>query len=92
MKTSEKRLSYRIGLSFPYDWSSCQMAPDLLIAKVLERGVFRDIAQVSIYFGIERVRAVAHTLPCCVQQRHRFWRSLDNIERALRDGSSAGSE
>jgi hypothetical protein len=87
MKTSEKRLSQRIGLSFPCDWSNRNMSPDLLIAKVLERGIFLDIAKVSIYYGIERVRAVAHTLPGEVQQRHRFWRSLDNIETGIEHAS-----
>jgi hypothetical protein len=83
MKTSEKRLSQRIGLSFPYDWSNRNMPPDLLIAKVLERGIFLDIAKVSIYYGIEQVRAVAQALPDDVKQRHRFWRSLDNIEKGI---------
>lgn len=87
MKTSEKRLSQRIGLSFPYDWSNRNMSPDLLIAKVLQRGIFLDVAKVSIYYGIERVRAVAHTLPDDVQQRHRFWRSLDNIETGIEHAS-----
>lgn len=87
MKTSNERLSQHIGLSFPYDWSNRQMEPDLLIAKVLERGIFRDIALVSIYYGIERVRAVAATMPAEVQGRHRFWRSLNNIEKAVKHAS-----
>ena len=78
------RKSASLDLSFPYDWSNSAMSDTLLIDKVVERGLFEDIAKIAIRFGIAplrhsvteftaRNRAAAATLN----------RMLGNIEKAM---------
>jgi transcriptional regulator with XRE-family HTH domain len=50
-----------LELSFPYDWSNPDMNDDVLIRKVVERGLFEDIVRVSVHFGIDRVRPVVES-------------------------------
>ena len=38
-----------LGLSFPYDWSNPAISDDALIANVLERCVFADVARVCFH-------------------------------------------
>src|SRR5512137_2970910 len=45
------RKSASLDLSFPYDWSNSAMSDALLIDKVVERGLFEDMAKVAARFG-----------------------------------------
>lgn len=78
------RKSASLDLSFPYDWSNSAMSDALLIDKVVERGLFEDMAKVAARFGTKSLRrsivkfsaqnrAAAPTLD----------RMLGNIEKAL---------
>jgi hypothetical protein len=49
----------RLRLSFPYDWSNPAIPEDALILNVLRRGIFVDICRICVYFGVERVEALA---------------------------------
>jgi hypothetical protein len=48
-----------LKLSFPYDWSNPAMPEDALIVNVLKRGIFVDLCRICVYFGVERVDAMA---------------------------------
>ena len=50
------RKSASLDLSFPYDWSNSAMSDTLLIEKVVERGLFEDMAKIAIRFGIPPLR------------------------------------
>lgn len=52
------RKSERLGLSAPYDWSNGAVDDNVLIAHVLERHDFRDVARICANYGTERVRKV----------------------------------
>lgn len=84
VSTPSPRKSATLDLSFPYDWSNSAMSEALLIDKVVERGLFEDMAKVAARFGTKPLRrsidkftskhqAVAPTLN----------RMLGNIEKAL---------
>lgn len=79
-----RRKSASLNLTFPYDWSNSSMPDALLINKVVERGLFEDMAKIAARFGIAPLRhsivefsaknrAAAPTLN----------RMLGNIEKAL---------
>lgn len=50
------RKSASLDLSFPYDWSNSAMPDALLIDKVVERGLFEDLAKVAARFGTTPLR------------------------------------
>lgn len=50
------RKSASLDLSFPYDWSNSAMSDALLIDKVVERGLFEDLAKVAARFGTKQLR------------------------------------
>jgi len=52
-------LVFRLKLSFPYDWSNPAIPEDALILNVLKRGIFVDVCRICVYFGVERVDALA---------------------------------
>ncbi|NOY66299.1 MAG: hypothetical protein GXP13_02670 [Gammaproteobacteria bacterium] len=55
-----ERLSKRLNLEFPYDWSNPEMNESTLISLVLEKARFNDILSIAHYFGIERIAAEAN--------------------------------
>jgi len=77
---ASSRKSARLGLSFPYDWSNPEMTDEMLIRKVLERGIFADISIVCHYFEFEKVMAVYKSLP---KQTLPLKRMLHNISEGL---------
>ncbi len=80
------RKSQTLSLSFPYDWSNPAMRDDALIAKVIERGLFEDIAKVAARYGLEPVQRAAAAFtarnPAAATALNRM---LANIEKALHD-------
>lgn len=54
-----ERLSKRLDLEFPYDWSNPNMGESTLISLVLEKARFNDILSITHHFGIERISAEA---------------------------------
>lgn len=78
------RKSASLNLSFPYDWSNSAMSDALLIDKVVERGLFEDMAKVAARFGTKPLRrSVAK-----VSEKNRaaapaLNRMLSNIEKAM---------
>lgn len=59
-QSSRIRKSETLALSFPYDWSNPNIADDVLIRKVIERGLFEDIAKVSVRYGLDKVLPIAN--------------------------------
>jgi transcriptional regulator with XRE-family HTH domain len=82
--TQSQRKSSRLNLSFPYDWSNSSMPDALLINKVVERGLFEDLAKIATQFGIAPVR---HSIAEFSARNHTaastLNRMLGNIEKAL---------
>lgn len=78
------RKSSSINLSFPYNWSNSAMPDALLIDKVVERGLFEDMAKVAVRYGTEPLRRAVN---CFVEKNSASAPSLNrmmgNIERAL---------
>jgi hypothetical protein len=78
------RKSVKIGLSGAYDWSNSAIRDDVLIAKVLEKHRFEDVARLCFYYGVPKVKRVF--------KRHVFepmtcasvTRMLGNISKGLR--------
>jgi transcriptional regulator with XRE-family HTH domain len=78
------RKSTNINLSFPYDWSSSSMPDALLIDKVVERGLFEDMAKVAVRYGVEPLRrSVASFVSNNSASSPSLNRMLGNIEKAL---------
>ncbi|MBM3116415.1 hypothetical protein [Jeongeupia naejangsanensis] len=47
----------------PYDWSNRgKISPEVLIACIFKSGIFQDLINVTIKFGLPRVRAVADVM------------------------------
>ena len=71
-----------LHLSFPYDWSNPDIPDDVLISKVIQRGIFEDIVRVSAKYGIQKVRAMADSFatdhPFAASGLHRM---LSNISK-----------
>ncbi len=79
-----ERKSDSLALSFPYDWSNPAMSDDVLIAKVVERGLFEDMARVAARYGVESLqRAVAAFTARTPAAAPGLNRMVANIERAL---------
>ena len=57
-----QRLSQRLDLQFPYDWSNSKMSEDVLINKVLEKSRFEDVMRVAYYYGFLRINQTANQL------------------------------
>src|SRR5450631_1886743 len=55
------RKSASLNLSFPYDWSNSAMPDALLIDKVVERGLFEDMAKIAVRYGTEPLRRSANS-------------------------------
>lgn len=78
------RKSASLDLSFPYDWSNSAMSDTLLIEKVVERGLFEDMAKIALRFGIAPLR---HSVTEFTARNHAaaasLNRMLSNIEKAM---------
>jgi transcriptional regulator with XRE-family HTH domain len=81
---SATRKSQTLALSFPYDWSNPAMSDSALIARVVERGLFEDIAKVAARYGVEPLQRAAAAFtarnPAAAPALNRM---LTNIEKAL---------
>jgi len=84
VSTPSPRKSATLDLSFPYDWSNSAMSNALLIDKVVERGLFEDMAKVAARFGTKPLRqsidkfTIKHQAAAPTLNR-----MLGNIEKAL---------
>jgi transcriptional regulator with XRE-family HTH domain len=82
--TEPSRKSSRLNLSFPYDWSNSAMSDTLLIDKVVERGLFEDMAKIAVRYGTEPLRrAVTAFASKNLASAPSLNRMLGNIEKAL---------
>jgi transcriptional regulator with XRE-family HTH domain len=78
------RKSASLNLSFPYDWSNSSMPDALLIDKVVERGLFEDMAKIAVRYGTEPLRrSVASFTSRNSASAPSLNRMLGNIEKAL---------
>jgi transcriptional regulator with XRE-family HTH domain len=78
-----QRKSASLNLSFPYDWSNSSMPDGLLINKVVERGLFEDMAKIAVRFGIAPLRhSIAEFSAKNRAAAPTLNRMLGNIEKA----------
>lgn len=56
MSIAPQKLSDRLNLSFPYDWSNPNPDHDAFILSVLDRCCLEDIVKCVHYFGLERIK------------------------------------
>lgn len=82
--STSNRKSTNLNLSFPYDWSNPSMADEVLIDKVVERGLFEDLAKIAIRYGVTALRqsVVAFTSKNSLSAPG-LNRMVRNIEKAL---------
>lgn len=79
-----QRKSADLKLSFPYDWSNPAMSDDVLIGKVVERGLFEDMAKIAVRFGVAPLRrAVTAFVARNRAAAPSLTRMLANIEQAM---------
>ena len=57
-----QRLSEKLGLDFPYDWSNPAINDAALIGKVLDRARFMDVSKTFAHYGHPLVEKVAQDL------------------------------
>lgn len=57
--TNSIRLSQKLELEFPYDWSNPDIDESTFIRLVLEKTRFNDILRIAHHFGLNRVQAEA---------------------------------
>lgn len=77
------RMSERLGLQFPYDWSNPSISDEALILNVLERGIFIDVCKVCAYFGMEKVQEISDSLPNNGVAGRTRVRILSNIKKGF---------
>lgn len=56
------RLSQKLGLDFPYDWSNPAISDTALIGKVLDKARFMDVSKTFAHYGHARVERAATDL------------------------------
>jgi len=78
------RKSARIGLSGAYDWSNPQVDDEVLIARVLEKHRFEDVARLCFHYGLPKVTRVFRKREFDPIARACLTRMLSNIGRGLR--------
>jgi DNA-binding XRE family transcriptional regulator len=76
--------SHAMQLSFPYDWSNPDLADEVLIYKVIERGLFEDIVRVCLKFGLNKVSEIAAsfitTHPLAAASTHRMLHNISQVK------------
>ena len=53
------RLSQKLNLEFPYDWSNSQLNESTFIQHVLRKSRFNDVLRIVNHFGLSRVESEA---------------------------------
>lgn len=84
IKTSLRK-SQTLRLSFPYDWSNPSLKDEVLIDRVIERGIFEDIVRIYATYGenilLARVESFIQKNPAASNSLNRI---LDNILKAAK--------
>lgn len=75
------------SFDFPYVWSNTQASDELLIEKVLERAIFKDVLTLCAHYGVPKVSAVLHGSPLIQDAilMHTLQRMLTNIQKGFAD-------
>ena len=89
IQTSESNVSDRksqaLRLSFPYDWSNPAMKDEVLIDRVIERGIFEDLVRIYARYGenvlTHRISIFAQKTPAAANSLNRM---LSNISKAAK--------
>ncbi len=80
---NSERLSQKLNLEFPYDWSNPDISESTLIFLVLEKARFNDILAITYYFGLERITLEAKNLVDAPQSK-----LIDKYLRRIQQGIS----
>lgn len=75
------------SFDFPYIWSNRHASDELLIEKVLERALFKDVLTLCAHYGVPKVSAVlyASSLKEDAILMHNLQRMLTNIQKGFAD-------
>jgi transcriptional regulator with XRE-family HTH domain len=75
------------SFDFPYVWSNTHTSDELLIEKVLERALFKDVLTLSAHYGVPKVSAVLYSssLKEDAFLMHSLQRMLTNIQKGFAD-------
>jgi hypothetical protein len=82
---SSRNVRSQPRFDFPYVWSNAHPSDDLLIMKVLERAVFKDVLQLCKHYGVIKVSKVfyASSLKEDVLLKQSITRMLNNIQKGF---------
>ncbi len=79
------RKSQTLRLSFPYDWSNSSLKDEVLIDRVIERGIFEDIVRIYAAYGesilLARVQSFIQKNPAASNSLNRM---MNNISKAAK--------
>jgi hypothetical protein len=78
------RKSVKLGLSGAYDWSNPNIRDEVLIAKVLEKHKFEDVARLCLHYGVSRVTRAFRRHSFDPMATASVSRMLRNIRKGLR--------
>jgi transcriptional regulator with XRE-family HTH domain len=75
------------SFDFPYVWSNTHTSDELLIDKVLERALFKDVLTLCAHYGVPKVSAVLYSssLKEDAILMHSLQRMLTNIQKGFAD-------
>ena len=75
------------SFDFPYVWSNTHTSDELLIEKVLERALFKEVLTLCAHYGVPKVSAVFYSssLKEDAILMHSLQRMLTNIQKGFAD-------
>ena len=75
------------SFDFPYVWSNTHASDELLIEKVLERALFKDVLTLCSHYGVPKVSAVLYASPLKEDDilKSTLMRMLTNIQKGFAD-------
>lgn len=73
--------------SFPYDWSNPDIGDEALILNVLKRGIYEDICEICVHFGVDRIDLIFQEMDADPILVRILSRSLTNIRKGFERAS-----
>ncbi len=85
---SEPRLSERLNLAYPYDWSNPQMPVTALVRMALVQAHLPDLTRLAAHVGIDVLQSELATMPA--DHARSAAHVLPNIRAAILDVAKSG--
>lgn len=73
----------KCGFVFPYDWSNPKISDEALILNILQRGIYEDICEICIRFGLDVIEKKFDAMNADPVLRRILSRSLFNIKKGF---------